>query len=503
MEASGEGRHEAAEDGVGRNTFFSFLTQLTTAAGTAVLTLFLVRQLGPHEFGLLSIAIGLSGLVLLPADFGITLSASRFIAERRNHLPAVAAVLADALRLKLLLAGFVSLILGALASPIAAAYGEPSLVWPIRWIAVAVLFQSVMGFYRYAYASLRRVSTGFKIVASESAAETGASIVIVLLAGGAAGASAGRALGYAFGVFVAVLLTLRAFGVSAFRRGNTRAAAPARMMRYAGALLVIDASFALSAQTSPLMIAGFLGATAVGAYQAPSRLIVFLQYPGLAIANAVAPGLARRDDHEPDIRTFEVALRYLTVFQCLLLAPVVVWAGPITRLLLGPGYEQSAGVLRALAPYIFFAGMAPLVGLGLNYLGEARLRLPIAVLDVTLELLLTAVLVSSIGLLGAAYASDIGSFLYVPLHIWILRRKLGMPVRPLMLATARGLIAAAAMALVLLACGTSDLSVLEWIVGAVGGLAAFLAVLLLTRQVRPHELRALPTTLREGLRKRR
>jgi len=55
------------------------------------------------------------------------------------------------------------------------------------------------------------------------------------------------------------------------------------------------------------------------------------------------------------------------------------------------------------------------------------------------------------------------------------------------------------MALVLLACGTHDLSIVEWIVGAVGGLAAFFAVLLLTRQVTVAELRDLWGWLRRRL----
>jgi O-antigen/teichoic acid export membrane protein len=498
-EGAAGGRHERAEDGVGRNTWFSFLTQMSTAAGTAVLTIYLVRALGPAEFGVFSIAVGVGALIMMPADFGITQSAARFIAERRHDPSQVAAVMADAVRLKLIIGGAFSAALFALAGPIADAYGEPSLGWPIRWISIVVLFQSMMSFYRYAYSSLGRVATGFKIVASESAAETGASIVIVILAGGAAGAAAGRAIGFGFGLFVAVLLTLRAFGRPAFVHRGARTVGRRRLMRYAGALLVIDAAFALSTQAAPLLIGGFLGAREVGVFQAPARLIVFLQYPGIAVANAVTPRLARREGHAPDVASFSAALRYIIVFQALLMAPVLVWAEPITRLLLGPGYEQSAGVLRALAPFVFTAGIAPIVALGVNYLGEARLRVPISILDVVLEVGLTALLLDRIGLLGAAYASDVGALLYVPLHIWILKRMIDLPLRPLGLALLRSLAAAGAMALVLLACGTHDLSVVGWIAGAVGGAGAFAAVLLLTGQVTVDELRALARWVRRRL----
>jgi putative polysaccharide biosynthesis protein len=101
---------------------------------------------------------------------------------------------------------------------------------------------------------------------------------------------------------------------------------------------------------------------------------------------------------------------------------------------------------------------------------------------------LTAVLLPTVGLLGAAYVSDVGSLFYVPLHIWIARKFIDLPLRPLLLAMARGLLAAAAMAGVLLAFGTKHLSVLDWIAGGVLGLAAFVAVLVATREIRLADL---------------
>src|SRR5205823_9422470 len=128
-------------EGAARNTLFSFLTQISTAAFTAALTLYLVRALGPREFGVFSLAVSVGALVYLPSDFGIAGSASRFIAERRGDDSAIAALLSDALKLKLAISGTLCALLIALAEPIADAYGVHSLEWPVRWIAIAVLGQ--------------------------------------------------------------------------------------------------------------------------------------------------------------------------------------------------------------------------------------------------------------------------------------------------------------------------------------------------------------------------
>src|SRR4051812_50078376 len=76
-------------DSIARNVGFSFAAQMVGAAATAALTLYLVRALGPTEFGAFGIALGLGGLVLLPGDFGVSGSASRFIAEHRGDWPPI------------------------------------------------------------------------------------------------------------------------------------------------------------------------------------------------------------------------------------------------------------------------------------------------------------------------------------------------------------------------------------------------------------------------------
>jgi antigen flippase len=484
------------EGGAARNTLLALLTQVTTAAFTAGVTIFLVRQLGPRDFGLFSLALSIGGLLILPSDFGISQSTARFLAEKRGDWPAVTALLADGMRLKVAISVVVSGALFALAGPVANAYDEPTLTWPIRWMAIAIVGQSLLSYYRYAFLALRDASLSFRIVLGESAVEAGASVGLVLLAGGASAASAGRAVGYAFGTLLAVAVVLRRFGRSALWPRGRLGQAARRLARYAGALFAIDAAFAATVQMAPLMIGGFFGAREVGLFGAPARLLIVLQDPGLSVANGVAPRLARSESHEPDVRTFALALRYLIVFQALVTVPFVVWADPIVDLVLGPGYERSADLLRLLGPFIFTAGMAALLSTGVNFLGEARRRLPISIGELVLTTVLLAVLLPTIGLNGAAYATDTSAVLYVALHLYIVRRLIDLPLRPLALAAGRGLLAAAAAAGALALFGTSDLAVWEWFAGGAAALAAFLAVIVATGEVTIAELRTASAALR-------
>lgn len=500
--AKADGSSGVQASGAARNTWFALLTQLSTAVFSAALTIFLVRELGPTDFGLFSLAVSIGALVLLPSDFGISGSTARFAAEKRTDTRAVAGLLSDALRLKLAIGAVVSAAMIALAGPIAEAYGEPSLAWPIRWMAIAVLGQSLVAFYRYAFNALRDASVGLRIVLGESAVECGASIALVIAAGGAAGASAGRAVGYAFGAFLALALTLRKLGPGVIQRSTRLGDARRRLARYAGALFVIETAFAASVQVAPLMIGGFMGAREVGIFQAPNRLLVVLGYPGVSLSHGVAPRMARSEGHEPDVRTFANGLRLLVIFHALILAPLIVWAEPIVDLVLGPDYSESAEVLQALGPYIFVMGLSNVLAVGLNYMGEARRRLPVSIIEVVLTVGLTAAALPTIGLIGAAIAADIVSVLFVVLLLRIIVKLVDLPLRPLFLATARSLLAAAAAAGVLLAYGTSDLAVWHWFAGGAGAVCAFFGVLLLLGELTLDELeqgwRALSRRSRAG-----
>src|SRR5437764_1924593 len=102
-------------DSIARNVGFAFAAQMVGAAATAALTLYLVRALGPTKFGAFGIALGLGALVLLPGDFGVSGSTSRFIAEHRGDWPVIGGLLRDAMRIKLVVTGLLAVAMFALA----------------------------------------------------------------------------------------------------------------------------------------------------------------------------------------------------------------------------------------------------------------------------------------------------------------------------------------------------------------------------------------------------
>ena len=270
--------------------------------------------------------------------------------------------------------------------------------------------------------------------------------------------------------------------------GGERSRVPARAIaRYAAALLVIDGAFTLFEQIDILLIGAYLGAASAGVFQAPLRLTTFLHYPGLALATAVTPRLARRDDRDA-VQRFELALRLVVLSQMALACGAAVWAGPIIDLALGPDYRESADVLRALAPFIFLTGLAPLVSLAVNYLGEAKRRVPIAIGTVLLNAGIDVALIPRIGVVAGAIGTGVAYAVYVPAHLWLCHRILRLDLRALAATFGRALLAGAGLAAGLAVWGTTGLSILQWAGGATTGLVAYVGVLALTRELTAADL---------------
>ena len=297
-------------DSIFKNAVTTFAAQMTTATLTAVLTIFLVRGLGARQYGLFALTIGMSSIAIALADLGISDSTARFVAERRGGDHAeLGALVADALKLKIVATGLLCTLFAAFAPVIAHLYGNSGLTWPVRGIALATFGQSTYAMLLGVSTALGRAAVNVRLVAAESVIEVAASVALVAAGAGAAGAAFGRAAGFVLGAVIAAGVVLRLSGhgrVSFWRR--PRRETIRLVSGYAGPVFAIDASYTLSSSLSVLLLGAYVGSAASGVFQAPAKLIVLIQYVGLSTAYGVAPRLARGEGQEPNVKALNGAL---------------------------------------------------------------------------------------------------------------------------------------------------------------------------------------------------
>jgi O-antigen/teichoic acid export membrane protein len=472
-------------DSVRRNALLSFVALAVPAVFTLCLTLYLVRVLGPESYGVFALAMAAGLLFLLPSDLGISQSTARFVAEHRTRA-AVAAVLSGALQLKLISGVVVAVGMFALAPTIASIYGEDDLVWPLRGMALAVLAQGLMVFWNTAFVALLRVALSLRVVLCESVAEVAASVVLVMLGSGATGAAFGRAFGYGLAATVAGVLMYRLLGKQAVNVLHAAGGEVRRIARYASALFIVDGAYSAFLAVSPLIIGAFLTAREVGVYGAPFRLIYALTYVGLAVANGVAPRMAHGSD-APSARVFVMWLRYLLVVQTALSVAIFVYAEPMVDIVLGSDYSDALNVIRVLSVFVFLSGFAPLFALSINYVGEARKRIPVAIGALAMNIVLTVALVPMMGVTGAAIGVSAAMLVYTGGHFWLCKRAFDLPLSQLGKTAARCVVAAGAMAATAYLFDSADAGIVLLFAGATIALGVFAVLLVVLGELSRRE----------------
>jgi O-antigen/teichoic acid export membrane protein len=471
----------ALEERASRSVTFAFVAQMIGAALTGVLTIFLGRALSASQFGDFTFALSVVLVASLFADLGVTSSSGRFIAERRRDRPAAAAVFRTAFGLKVLIGLPASVALFLLATPLCKLFDLSGAAWAVRGSAVALLAQSLFLLFLGAFTALGVLRYTVVLAAVESVAETIASFALVLLGAGATGAAFGRAIGYGFGFAAGIVLTRRTLG--AVRRANRQrdhaVVAPRKILAYAGPLFAVDAAFRVFASIDVLLIAALVsGGAAVAAFGLPMRFAAFLDYPAKAVSSAVAPRMARGGRDE--LVLLAQSLRYLIILQMLLTAPLLIWSDALIHLIFANKYPEAPAVLRALTPYVLLAGIAQPTTLAINYLGQARRRVPIAAAMLAVNVLIDVTLLPRIGVVAGAIGTSAAYAIWVPAHVWLLRQQAGLRLRPILLTLVRSCLAGGAMVGVLALLGTGNVSILFILAGAVAGpLVYFLALLAL------------------------
>ena len=465
---------------------YSLVSQLSSGMFTAILSLYLIRALAPNRYGVFALAVGVGTLIALPADFGISSSTGRFVAEQRANPGGIGAILADAVRLKLMTSAVACGALAALASPIATAYHAP-IALPLRLVALAVLGQNFMFLFEGVFVAAGRMSSYVRVAFGESAMECAASVSIVLLGGGVVGATIGRAIGYVFGALLGATLCARVFPWTVALRSRGRPSMGRRIARYAAPLMLVDGANSLFSMVDVLLIGVYLGTRQVGLFSAPIRLLVFFFYPATAVGKGVGPRLARGSDGEPDGAALAGGLRGLVLFHSFLLAPMLVWTKPIVHILLGGGYGGSITTMRVLSLCVYLGGIAPVVSVSANYLGDAGSRIPLMIGAALLDGAIDVVLIPRIGIVSGAIATAAAYLVMDVGHLAICARHVEVPFLRLAVTALRALVAAALMAGVLALIGT-DPSIPVLVLGAIAGTAGFLLALVVLRELKRSEV---------------
>ena len=390
--------------------FAGFAVPLAVALFAIPIT---ARALGPVRFGLLGLAwaiIEYSGFL----DFGLTRGTIRFVADARIRAPRdTPQIVATSLSMQLAAGAFAAVAIWALSSVLVtrvfdvpvSVQDEASAMF--RVVAANVAVMLVMSGLRGVLEGAQRfdLSTAFKIPAASAA-------ILIPAIGAVAGLDLPSILWLVFAARAIVLFLLVAAvprAITGFRWEVPREWRRLRsLFGYSGWLAVSAVANSLLVNFDRFALASLAGVAAVGFYVGPyegaTRLLLVpvsmfaVLFPALTMSEA-------RSERAATIRLLESALRQLAVLLIPAIVLLVVFAPEILRLWLGPLYEQEATwALRALAVGVFVNALAHIPAVFLYATGRPDLPAKLHMAEVVIHLPLTILLVSRLGVTGAAVA---------------------------------------------------------------------------------------------------
>ncbi|MGE3960074.1 MAG: flippase [Dehalococcoidia bacterium] len=420
-------------DGVGRriaqNTGWLLAERLVRLLGAFAITVWLVRYLGPTEFGILSYAISVSMIAEVTAGLGVGAIVVRELVRSPED---EAELLGSALALRLL-AGLA--IAGAALGAIWATDGDLRAIAIVAIVLASVPLRALSTFDQ---AFQARMQSRLSVTARTAGFAVAAVVKVALLAFGAPlpwfAAAVTLEVAVAAAGFVVLYARTHPLRLSISWRRARRLLADSWPLAIAGAAAMI------SLRIDQVMLRQMASGPELGMYAAAARLSEVWYFVPVALGTALLPALvATHDDRAAHDRRLQAALDVALWAAVAIAFAVTLLGGLVIAVLYGARFEGATRILQIqvwAGPFVF---MGVISGRSLLALGLQRLEAARYVLGAPLNVALNLVLIPRYGATGAAFATLVSyvavTYVLLLLHPrtrhtgWLMTRALLLPLR--------------------------------------------------------------------------
>lgn len=411
-----------------RNTLYSIAGTYTEYVLGMLASILIARHLGPEGLGAYSVAIWLVAMGVSTTNSGTASTMIRFVAELRGgggyeHLPAMVAWARHAQRWCLLGVLVLAMLVMAVAGERVAPGIDHRLLMAFLAVAIAI---------RASYMLNIGIAKGFEdfgIVARVAMIGAPVNLVMVLVA-----CWLGASVESLLVVFVAsgaVFLAVSARLVAPLHRGSVDTAlAPvfiARVRRHIWlSSATVTASFMAASEMEVLFLSMYVSQDAAGHFKVAYQLAVGMAAlaPGVfsALLLPMMASASARGGELPG-RRFASTTAYLSMLSAVLVAFAVVLPGPAIRVMFGEAYLDAVPVFSlCLVATALTAASAGASSLLISSDRQGTI-LALVLASCALKVVLDVVLISHMGLIGAAWAFVVTAIAVVVAMLWLAVRQ--------------------------------------------------------------------------------
>src|SRR5882762_7193855 len=381
-----------------KNTAFMAMSTVARLLTGVILFVWMARVWGAETFGVFIYPFTVTSLAVMLVDYGFSLQLVRDIGKAPGD---VQAALHGKLGAKVLLA--VLLLLGALAlTPTLISDGYTrSLTW---LLLVAAILNSFGVFLNLPFRGLGRFHEETKVVVLSNVLH----FVLVGIIVGMGGGPVAAALGFVVSRALYLVLSLSGYqhlvGAVDWRGLDFRGIP--RELTSGLPFGVFVALGTIYFQIDTILLQRFLGAQAVGFYQAAVRILMAALVLPDVLSNVYLPALAgSASDPRTSVRLGTRLTRHLLMFGVLGLAALSILGGWMTEVLYGSEYQIVSALLPFLGVVLLLRYLASSYGLLLTVADRQLVRTLIVGSTCLVSISFNLIMIPRAGLRGAVTAS--------------------------------------------------------------------------------------------------
>ena len=381
------------------NSSWLFWDKVIRMGAGLIVGLWVARYLGPRQFGQLSFAIAFTGIFSSIATLGMDDIVVRDLAKSPEK---TGDILGSAFTLRVVAALIAFAIVMVWIS--AMRRGDTLTIWIVAIIAAQFIFQSLNVIDLYFKS---KVQSKYTVYATNAAflLATVAKVVLLVL----------KAPLIAFAwmtlieIVIASALLLVVYRVRGLIITSWRTQLPIMrdLLRDSWPLILSGISVMISVRIDQVLIGQMLNDKQVGIYAAAARISEVWYFIPFAISTSMLPLLVE-SKRQGEALYYERLQKYSNVLALVSICFVIVitiLAGPIIRVLYGPAYAGSAGVLRVL---IWGGSLVPVAATWSYWMlleNRTKTMFYFNVFGAILNVILNLLLIPHFGIMGSAYAT--------------------------------------------------------------------------------------------------
>lgn len=435
-----------------RGGFYLFSGSALATVIMAIAAIAVGRLLGPDLYGQYNLVITCPTLVLLFTDLGISTGITKFAASlhHEGNYSRALSIIRFGVWFRFLVGIAATVLSFVFAGYLVLVINRPDYVFYVQISSLSIVFQMVLGTVNAAFVGLDKSEYNALATNVQAIAKTVLQVSFVLVNFSLFGALVGYVGGFVVASIAAVLLLF----YKLFQPFKTQRASADRQGKLDGEgykqILNLLARYGMPLYLS-IVLAGFIplyqkavlgfftSNVDVGSYSASSNFVSLLGVIPGSITTALLPAFSKLNSSSAS-DLLNVFFKRVNKYTCLLIVPtaalLLLFSSQVVGIVYGSAYS-SAGPFLAFSVLVYF-----LVGIGslsltslFNGLGETRLTLWVALVNLFAVIALSPVLAPMYGVVGVVLASLVGGIVsalyaaYVGVHRFKIEFEAGPTLR--------------------------------------------------------------------------